>query len=109
MPTPSPEIQAFAAGFPVFLAHSSVTVAILILAAALLQIGLALSMGMPFPVHPLGLLAAFALTAFAFMGHGVVVAFAGHGELVADVAGPSLENGREFTLVQRFVKIAGNW
>lgn len=35
MPTPSPEIQAFAAGFPVFLAHSGVTVAILILAAAL--------------------------------------------------------------------------
>lgn len=35
MPTPSPEIQAFAAGFPVFLAHSTVTVAILLLAAAL--------------------------------------------------------------------------
>lgn len=35
MPTPSPEIQAFAAGFPVFLAHSGVTVLILVLAAAL--------------------------------------------------------------------------
>jgi putative membrane protein len=35
MPTPSPEIQAFAAGFPVFLAHAGVTVVILILAAAL--------------------------------------------------------------------------
>lgn len=35
MPTPSPEIQAFAAGFPVFLAHSGVTVAILFAAAAL--------------------------------------------------------------------------
>ena len=34
MPTPSPEIQAFAAGFPVFLLHVSVTVAILIAAAA---------------------------------------------------------------------------
>ncbi len=47
---------------------------ILILAAACLQIGLALSMGMPFPVHPLGLLAAFALTAFAFMGLGMIIA-----------------------------------
>src|SRR6185436_11832689 len=35
MPTPSPEIQAFAAGFPVFLLHSGVTVAILFAAAAL--------------------------------------------------------------------------
>ena len=34
MPTPSPEIQAFAAGFPVFLLHVSVTMAILIAAAA---------------------------------------------------------------------------
>ena len=35
MPTPSPEIQAFAAGFPVFLAHAGVTVVILFAAAAL--------------------------------------------------------------------------
>jgi putative membrane protein len=35
MPTPSPEIQAFAAGFPVFLAHAGVTVVILLAAAAL--------------------------------------------------------------------------
>ena len=35
MPIPSPEIQAFAAGFPVFLAHAGVTVVILIVAAAL--------------------------------------------------------------------------
>ena len=35
MPTPSPEIQAFAAGFPVFLLHAGVTVAILFAAAAL--------------------------------------------------------------------------
>lgn len=34
MPTPSPEIQAFAAGFPIFLLHTSVTVAILLAAAA---------------------------------------------------------------------------
>ena len=35
MPTPSPEIQAFAAGFPIFLLHTGVTVAILLAAAAL--------------------------------------------------------------------------
>jgi len=35
MPTPSPEIQAFAAGFPVFLAHAGVTVVILFAAAGL--------------------------------------------------------------------------
>jgi len=35
MLTPSPEIQAFAAGFPVFLAHAGVTVIILLAAAAL--------------------------------------------------------------------------
>jgi len=34
-PISSPEIQAFAAGFPVFLAHAGVTVLILLLAAAL--------------------------------------------------------------------------
>ena len=34
MPTPSPEIQAFATGFPVFLLHAGVTVVILFLAAA---------------------------------------------------------------------------
>jgi putative membrane protein len=34
MPTPSPEVQAFAAGFPVFLLHTTVTVAILLVAAA---------------------------------------------------------------------------
>lgn len=35
MPTPSPEIQAFASGFPVFLAHTTATVAILLGGAAI--------------------------------------------------------------------------
>jgi putative membrane protein len=34
MPIPSPEIQAFASGFPVFLAHAGVTILILLAAAA---------------------------------------------------------------------------
>ncbi|MDZ4370003.1 MAG: DUF350 domain-containing protein [Phenylobacterium sp.] len=34
MPTTSPEIQAFAAGFPIFLAHAGVTILILLAAAA---------------------------------------------------------------------------
>lgn len=35
MPTPSPEIQAFATGFPITLLHAAVTVLILFVAAAL--------------------------------------------------------------------------
>ena len=35
MPTPSPEIQAFASGFPIFLAHAGVTVLILLLGAVI--------------------------------------------------------------------------
>ncbi|MBI1197256.1 MAG: DUF350 domain-containing protein [Phenylobacterium sp.] len=35
MPTPSPEVQAFAAGFPVFLAHSVATFAILLAGSAI--------------------------------------------------------------------------
>ena len=35
MPMPSPEIQAFATGFPLFLAHVAVTVLILVAAAGL--------------------------------------------------------------------------
>ncbi|MFZ5721489.1 MAG: DUF350 domain-containing protein [Pseudomonadota bacterium] len=35
MPTPSPEIQAFASGFPIFLAHAGVTVLILLIGAAI--------------------------------------------------------------------------
>ena len=35
MPIPSPEIQAFASGFPIFLAHAGVTVLILFLGAAI--------------------------------------------------------------------------
>ena len=47
---------------------------ILILAAAALQIALGMAMGMPAPAHPLSLLAAFTLTALAFMGLGLVIA-----------------------------------
>lgn len=47
---------------------------ILILAAACLQIALGMALGMPFPAHPLGLLAAFAITALAFMGLGLIIA-----------------------------------
>lgn len=58
-----------------FIVSTLTTRFILILAAALLQIGLALVLGMPFPTHPLGLLFAFILTAAAFMGLGLVIAF----------------------------------
>jgi ABC-type multidrug transport system permease subunit len=58
----------------VLIAATLTTRFILILAAALLQLGLALLMGMPFPAHPLGLLVAFTLAAFAFMGLGMLIA-----------------------------------
>lgn len=58
----------------VLIAATLTTRFILILAAALLQLGLALLMGMPFPAHPLGLLIAFTLAAFAFMGLGMLIA-----------------------------------
>jgi len=47
---------------------------VLILAAALLQVALALMIGMPPPAHPLGLFVAFTLTAIAFLGLGMVIA-----------------------------------
>jgi ABC-2 type transport system permease protein len=57
-----------------FIASTLTTRFVLILAAALLQVALALALGMPFPAHPLGLLLSFALTAMAFMGLGLVIA-----------------------------------
>jgi len=47
---------------------------VLILAAALLQIALALMIGMPPPAHPFDLFVAFTLTAIAFLGLGMVIA-----------------------------------
>jgi ABC-2 type transport system permease protein len=57
-----------------FIASTLATRFMLILAAMLLQTGLALALGMPYPAHPLGLLFAFSLTAIAFMGLGLIVA-----------------------------------
>ncbi len=57
-----------------FIASTLTTRFILLFAAALLQIGLALALGMPSPAHPLGLLFAFILTAAAFMGLGLIIA-----------------------------------
>jgi hypothetical protein len=47
---------------------------VLLLVAALLQIGLAMAIGMPMPRHPIDLLLAFTLVAFAFIGLGLVIA-----------------------------------
>ena len=48
--------------------------AVLLATAALLQLALAFAFGMPAPAHPLGLLAAFAATSFAFLAFGMVIA-----------------------------------
>jgi ABC-2 type transport system permease protein len=54
---------------------SSVLVRFLILiTAGLLQIALAMAIGMPLPKHPAGLSVAFAIVSFAFLGLGLVIA-----------------------------------
>jgi ABC-2 type transport system permease protein len=47
---------------------------ILLVAAGLLQVGLAMALGMPAPRHPVELAIAFTFVAFAFLGVGLVIA-----------------------------------
>jgi ABC-2 type transport system permease protein len=47
---------------------------VLLLTAVLLQLSLAFGFGLPWPAHPAGLFVTFLLTAFAFMGLGMVIA-----------------------------------
>jgi hypothetical protein len=47
---------------------------VLLVTAGLLQMALAMGLGMPLPDHPLHLFVAFSLAAFAFLGLGLVIA-----------------------------------
>jgi hypothetical protein len=47
---------------------------LLLLTAGLLQVGLAMAIGMPLPAHPLDLFVAFTFVCFAFLGLGLVIA-----------------------------------
>jgi len=47
---------------------------VLLLLAGLVQLGLAMLIGMPAPRHPLGLFVAFTCVSFAFLGLGLVIA-----------------------------------
>ena len=47
---------------------------VLVITAALLQIALAMAIGMPLPAHPLDLFVAFTFVTFAFVGMGLVIA-----------------------------------
>ena len=47
---------------------------LILLSAALLQLLLALAIGMPLPAHPAGLWVAFTFVSFAFLGLGLVIA-----------------------------------
>jgi ABC-2 type transport system permease protein len=47
---------------------------LLLIVAALLQLVLAMAVGMPFPRHPIDLFLAFTFVAFAFIGLGLVIA-----------------------------------
>ena len=49
---------------------------LLLLVAGLLQVVLAMAIGMPLPTHPFGLLVSFTCVAFAFLGLGLVIAAA---------------------------------
>jgi hypothetical protein len=46
----------------------------ILITSALLQLGLALALGMPLPAHPLDLFVAFTFVSFAFVGLGLVMA-----------------------------------
>ncbi|MBL9188297.1 MAG: ABC transporter permease [Opitutaceae bacterium] len=58
----------------VFVASTVVARYLIILTAGLLQLGLALALGMTLPEHPFSLLVAFTFVAFAFIGLGLVIA-----------------------------------
>lgn len=58
----------------VFLASALLARVVLLVTAALLQLALAFALGMPAPAHPGGLAVAFAASAFAFLGFGLVIA-----------------------------------
>jgi ABC-type transport system involved in cytochrome c biogenesis permease component len=47
---------------------------VLLVAAAIVQLGLAMALGMPWPAHALELVVAFTLVSFAFIGLGLVIA-----------------------------------
>ena len=57
-----------------FVVSTAVARYVIILSAGALQLGLALSLGMPFPEHPLDLWVAFTMVSFAFIGLGLVLA-----------------------------------
>ena len=57
-----------------FIASTLATRSVLVLAAALLQVSVAMTLGMPRPADPAGLLLAFTVSAAAFLAMGMVIA-----------------------------------
>ncbi len=57
-----------------FVASTVIARYLIILSAGLLQLGLALALGMTLPEHPLSLCVVFTFVAFAFIGLGLVIA-----------------------------------
>lgn len=57
-----------------FVVSTAVARYLIVLSAGLLQLGLALTVGMTLPEHPLGLFVAFTFVAFALIGLGLVIA-----------------------------------
>jgi len=58
----------------VFIASLLAARYVLLLTAALLQLAVGFAFGMPLPLHPLSLLAAFTVASVAFIGFGLVIA-----------------------------------
>ncbi|HET7086712.1 MAG TPA: ABC transporter permease [Rhizomicrobium sp.] len=58
----------------VFVTGALLSRAVLLLTSALLQLALAFALGLPVPVHPLGLFVAFAAASAAFLAIGMVIA-----------------------------------
>lgn len=57
-----------------FVASTLATRYVLLITAALMQVAVALAIGMPAPSHPLDLFVAFTVTCLAFLGLGMVIA-----------------------------------
>lgn len=57
-----------------FIASTLASRYLLLISAALIQIALAMAIGMPAPAHPLGLFVAFTVACVAFLGLGMVIA-----------------------------------
>jgi len=77
---------------PTFAFVASILLAryVILLSAALIQLGIAMWVGMRFPVHPWKLLGAFTLASFAFLGIGLLISMVANSTHAVQALGQSL-------------------